>query len=491
MNPVLTRLLAQRAEQVKFIETLMERVESEERDLVEAERSNLTAAKERIKQLDDQIEPLEEFEKIASAHRAANPVIPARTPDPEDRGADSGREQRLGVRDREVKYATAGHFIVDKIRALGYEGEQVPPDPDAQQRVRAALQTRDIQSRAVATTTTTETPGVLPSPIIGDILTDLDGSRPFINSLGPVQPLAGIPGKTFNRPKVSQHTKTGAQGAELTEVQTRQFKIDGIPFTKQTFGGELEVSRQDIDWTSPSAWNALLTDLQLEYGADTDDAASAAFAAAVTQSTSQMAGSAITDWITALYQAAVIAATSNGTKRPSTLRMPNHVWVSLDMWAQIGATIDAARSTNASNMNPGTASPSDFQTGDIAQLGRTMAPGFPAGTVIVGRTSLYEFYEERIGLLQAIQPKILGIDIAYGGYAAYGALDATAFSKVKIAAPPAWQATHAYALNDKVTLSGGAVLNASTPGTSGATAPTPPAVGGTVTDGSVTWTRIS
>lgn len=55
----------------------------------------------------------------------------------------------------------------------------------------------------------------------------------------------------------------------------------------------------------------------------------------------------------------------------------------------------------------------------------------------------------------------------------------------------AWEATTAYALNDRVTLTGGAVLQATTAGTSGTTAPTPPAVGATVTDGTVTWTRQS
>lgn len=55
---------------------------------------------------------------------------------------------------------------------------------------------------------------------------------------------------------------------------------------------------------------------------------------------------------------------------------------------------------------------------------------------------------------------------------------------------PAWAATTAYALNDEVTNSG-AVLKATTAGTSGSTAPVNPAVGSTVTDGTVTWTRQS
>lgn len=57
---------------------------------------------------------------------------------------------------------------------------------------------------------------------------------------------------------------------------------------------------------------------------------------------------------------------------------------------------------------------------------------------------------------------------------------------------PLWKASTAYALGDFVTLSGGAVLEATTAGTSGTVEPVAPAeVGGTVVDGGVTWTRRS
>lgn len=418
-NPVLTRLLTQRDEQVQFINKLLEQVETEGRDLVDAERSNLEASKQRIAELDEQIKPLEDFDKVAAAHRAAKPAAPST--DVEDRAAGGG--ERLGVRDRQTVYRTAGEFVVDKIRALGYPGEQVAPDVDALQRVQSAMQSRAIQNQ-----TTAETPGLLPEPIIGTINTELDGSRPFVSSIG-VKPLAGIPGKTFSRPHVTQHTLTGPQSAEKGELPSRQFKVEGIPFTKGTYGGALNVSRQEIDWTSPAAWDALITDLQLEYGADTEDAAAAAFGTAVTQTVERSADT-IAGWVAALYDAAVIACTANNTRRATALRLPNHIWVSLDMWAAIGTIVDAARATNASNLNPGTGSPTDLQAGDILSVARTMAPGLPTGTVIVGRTDLTEFYEERIGLLQAVEPKILGVEVAYGGYAAFGQLDPTAFCKV-------------------------------------------------------------
>ncbi len=58
------------------------------------------------------------------------------------------------------------------------------------------------------------------------------------------------------------------------------------------------------------------------------------------------------------------------------------------------------------------------------------------------------------------------------------------------AAAGTWEATTAYAVGARVKLASGIVLQATTAGTSGSTAPTAPgAVGGTVTDGTVVWTR--
>ena len=55
----------------------------------------------------------------------------------------------------------------------------------------------------------------------------------------------------------------------------------------------------------------------------------------------------------------------------------------------------------------------------------------------------------------------------------------------------AWEATTAYSLGDEVVLTGDEVLECTVAGTSGSTEPTAPAtVGGTVTDGTVTWQRV-
>ncbi|PKQ20181.1 MAG: phage major capsid protein [Actinobacteria bacterium HGW-Actinobacteria-6] len=436
MNPVLASLLAQRAEQTTYADQLLSRISEENRDMVDAERSNLNATRERIAQLDEQISDLEAFEATRAAHQESSATALANVRATHGGSTPPAGGQSLGVtaRDRAVEYRSPGHFVVDYLRARGDESQNRLPDADAAQRVASALGRAANDVPAGNLVTTADHAGLLPEPIIGAILTQLDGSRPFLSSIG-IKPLDVVPGKTFERPKVVQSTSVAEQTAELGELTFGDFKVDGVSFTKKVFGGALRVSRQDIDWTSPAAWNALIEDLQFEYAEETEDIVAAAFATGVTQSQEIAAADVekLPAWIKALYLAATKAATAGGTKRARARRLPNIIWTSIDMWAQLGAVIDAVRAENNSQISAGTSSVMNFM-GSILDAPRVMVPGFESGTMIVGRKEQFEFYEERIGLLSAITPVNLGVQVAYGGYGAWGNMDATAFSKVEIAA---------------------------------------------------------
>ena len=431
-NPVLARLREKRQTLIDSMQHLLETVETEERDLVDAERQILDETRASITALNAQIEPLADFEALRDAHAETGshlrPTVPAR---------GDADPTPLGAATRQHKYPSAGHFVVDYLRATGQRTAQgeIPRDPDARQRVESSLgRPLTGEERAVAHQTTTGLPGLLPEPIVGEILTDLDESRPFVTSVG-VQPLDQIPGKTYSRPIVTQHSQVGLQATEKTELASRALVIGSVEFDKRTFGGVINVSRQSIDWTSPEAWNTLITDLQMVYGETTEDWAAGIMGAGVPVAHAveiETADAAEVDaWIAALYEAAVIAATANNTKRARARRLPNTIWTSVDMWGSLGAVLDAAKIT-ATN-SPGEATPTAF-SGSLLEVPRIVAPGLPAGTMIVGNSRLFEFREERIGLLSAIEPAVLGIEVAYGGYAAAGFLDATAFAKITVEA---------------------------------------------------------
>jgi HK97 family phage major capsid protein len=403
MNPVLEAKLAERAEQIATMDALLSQVD--DRDLVDAERSLLEASKERIGRLDDQIKPLEDYERLRAEHGATTAAL-ARIPVPaEPRRADGG--------ERRMEYSSAGAFLVDYIKARGLMDRGII-DTAAEARI-----------RAVADQKTTDTGGILPTPIVGQVVNLIDPSRPFISSIG-AKPLGGIPGTTFTRPKITQHTTVGVQTAgagEKTQLSSQKMTVTSVSFTKATYGGTVDISRQDIDWTSPSAWDILVRDLAQVYAVATETAASAAFKAAATATPVVVATNDLKGWTLALYTAAMHSYQSG-------FMMPDRIWCSLDVWAALGSLVDVSRNVvnPAGNLDEaaGTSTLADFR-GDVLGLPRVVCPTFAPGTCVVGPSSLYEVYEEVVGLLSVVEPSILGVQVAYGGYLTWGTLAAGAF----------------------------------------------------------------
>jgi hypothetical protein len=415
--PTLDRLQEQRQEQVDFVDHLLSQVDAGEgRDLVPAERANLDAARQRLAELDEQIKPLAEFEAMRESA-----VLPAGP-----RG--SGRVRPVGGPSNQLPvYSSAGTFIIDYLSTLSHKngelanifGERADA---ATARVRA-MREADAFQRA-ANQITTDTPGILPVPVVGPVLNTIDASRPLITSLGP-KSLTGIPGTQFSRPHITQHATAGKQSAEKTALPSQPMKIDPIQFAKETFGGSVNISRQDIDWTSPTAWDILVQDLADAYAVATEEATTAKFAAAanmngpITVASNDLAG-----WAAALYEAAALVYQGCG-------RLPDRLWVALDVWSKVGPVVDTAKLVfpGAADGGSGESSLRRFE-GNMFELDRVVVPSLPDGTAIVGSSAMAEFYEERIGLLSAVEPSILGVEVAYGGYTAFGFLEQDGFTKL-------------------------------------------------------------
>jgi hypothetical protein len=164
----------------------------------------------------------------------------------------------------------------------------------------------------------------------------------------------------------------------------------------------------------------------------------AAFKLAATGTAVAVEDASLAAWAEALYTAAA-QSYSGGRK------MPDRVWVSLDVWAALGALTDVARLVMPPASGAGEAELASFR-GDVIGLPRIVVPTFASGTCIIGPSTLYEVYEEVIGLLSVIEPSILGVEVAYGGYVAWGTLEGSAF--VPLTPPAGMRAV------DPVSLSG-------------------------------------
>ncbi len=426
---VLQRLLDERAQLVETIENVLAQVEG--RDLTDAEQAVLQRTKERIAELDAQIKPLEDYEAVRDAHRDSRVDIAPAAPVHNGRVTTPAEPRRLDGPERSSLYRSAGHFVVDYLRAHGMM-QRGMPDADAMARV--------IAARAVDNQTTADTPGILPTPIVGTVVNLIDANRPFISSLGGAKPMSGIPGTTFTRPKITQHVQVGAQAGEKTQLPSRRMTISPVSFAKGTYGGTVDISRQDIDWTDPNAWDILIQDLADVYAIQTETAAAGAFKTAATAAPVVVATNDLKGWTVALYTAAMHSYQGG-------LKMPDRIWCSLDVWAALGSLVDVARvvlppdsavgGDAMDSMDIGGSGLSTFR-GDMLGVPRIVVPTFPAGTCVVGPSTLFEVYEEVIGLLSVIEPSILGVQVAYGGYVANGTLAAPAFIPLT---PPAGMPT--------------------------------------------------
>ena len=437
----LDRMRDERRACVEFVERTLDGVEQRSTpekpaDLSETEKESLVRQRARIAELDAQIKPLEDFEALRAADTET--VQRYRPTGPGVGGQTGATPAGARTEPRAHQYRTRGEIIVDVIaqRTGTYEadGTKITVTDQVREAARERLQgagviypgaPEDYVQRAVSNEITSDVPGLLPKPIVGAVDNDLDAARPFISSIG-AKDMAGIAGKTFTRPIITQHTQVSKQTAEKGELSSRKLTVGGVDFTKETHGGVIDVARQVMDWTSPSAWDALLADLQDEYAIDTETAATTAFAAAVTQTVPNPTSEDPKGWAGALYAAAALAYRGSG-------RLPDAMWVSLDQWQRMGVAVDAQKLMLRTDDKTGTSSPTSFE-GAVMDLPRIVVPSFPDRTVIVGVKGKTEFYEQKVGFLTAVEPRLLGVELAYGGYVAFGTLRPAAFAKLSIPA---------------------------------------------------------
>lgn len=277
---------------------------------------------------------------------------------------------------------------------------------------------------ALAEQVISENPGIVPEPVIGPIVDTLLASRPLVSAL----PVVQMPnsGKTYTRPKVTQHTNIGAQAAELDELVSRLMKIDPITVTKNTYGGALRLSVQDRDFTDPAILNLLVQDMIKMYAKQTDAKACADLVAAVTQTETLANGAAADVVIAAIYGAAeqVVAGVNE---------LPDTIFASVDQWSRLGSLVDTTKRqifpSLAPNNAAGTLNAGSF-SGNPLNLNLVVDANLAPGTLIVGRSEYFEVHEQRGGQLSVDVPSILATDLAFYGYFATVALESDAFVKL-------------------------------------------------------------
>lgn len=269
---------------------------------------------------------------------------------------------------------------------------------------------------------TTDTPGVLPTPIVGPVYNNFVGNRPVVDAIGVKAMPAG--GKVFVRPEVTTHTSIAVQSAENAALQSGTFVVSSNNVTKGAYGGYVTVSEQDLDWTDPAILGLLLDDMSRIYANATDNVAADALLAGCSQTAVLTDPTSPSEWVSDIYDAAsTILTNSNGG-------YATHLFLAPNMWAALGKLVDSSGRPlfpQAGPMNAYGAVSPVANGGNAWGLQVVVDRNFAADTVIVGDPSGFEIFEQQKGAISQDNASTISRTIAFRGYFATLMIDATKF----------------------------------------------------------------
>ena len=304
--------------------------------------------------------------------------------------------------------------------------------PSAAEWIAAAVEGGDTWHRmnemvraAAPDVVTTDTPGILPTPIVGPTYNNFVGRRPVVDAIGAKAMPGG--GKVFIRPEVTTHTSMAVQSAENAALQAGTFVVSSNQVTKGTYGGYVTISEQDLDWTDPAVLNLVLDDMGRIYANTTDNVAADALLAGQTQTQVLTDPTSASEWVSDIYAAAsTILSNSNGG-------YATHLFLAPNMWAALGKLVDSTGRPlfpQAGPMNAfGSVSPV-AGSGNAFGLTVVVDRNFAADTVIIGDPTGFEIFEQQKGAISVEVPSTLSRTIAWRGYFATLMIDPTKFVSI-------------------------------------------------------------
>jgi hypothetical protein len=277
---------------------------------------------------------------------------------------------------------------------------------------------------------TTDTPGLLPTPIISPVYNNFIGRRPVVDAVGVRALPAG--GKVFIRPEVTTHTTIGASISEQSPSQGTLVVFNN-QVTKQIFGGYVNISEADIDWSDPAILSVVLDDMGRIYANATDNYAADTLVAGATV-TRNFSGASFADpsywtgWVGGA--ASTILSSSNGN-------LPGHLFVSADIWEGLLALSDTTKRPLFPQVGPMNAVGDlgvNQYGGNAFGLSVVVDRNFASGTMVIGDATGYELFEQQKGAISIDSPSTLSRTLAFRGYFAALMIDSTKFVKAAFVA---------------------------------------------------------
>ena len=312
---------------------------------------------------------------------------------------------------REFKMPTAAEYMV----AMNAGGDTFA-NVNAAYKAAVRKQQSALQA-AAGDILTSDTPGLLPVPVLGPLFQDLNFVRPVVSAFG-ARAMPNTPSKTFTRPTITTHTSTATQ-TEGSAVSATTMVIAANTVTKTTVAGQVTITQQDMDFTDPASMNLILNDLAGEYLIKTDDVAADALVSGKTASGSTWTVTADnpSSLISSLYDAArEIAEDSN--------YFPTHLCVSPDVWEKLGSQLDGSKRPVLGYVTDGIMGQNSigkvggmgYNNMNVMGLQLVVDNNFASGTMLVVYAPGFEIYEAQQGILSVANPSTLSRTFSYYGY---------------------------------------------------------------------------
>jgi HK97 family phage major capsid protein len=386
-DAMVNRLEKEIAERNSFIEGAVANAQDAERDLSSNETELITEARKRIEVAEQQLETLD-------AARDSSMRARKRTDDLQKAYA----EQRYQVDKGDVEYRSAGQWAKDVY--LATQGNR-----EAQQRL-------EFATRAAEHIKTSDVAGIIPDPIIGEVINFIDATRPIVSAIG----TSPIVSATWHRPVVSQHTAVALQGTageaadEKTELTSQKLTITDLDGSAKTLGGYVNVSRQTIDF-GPGL-DFVIDDLAAQYAILTENMAADALEATGTAAVGY--GTAGSETALSVAQAVweavgTVFGVTKGRGRLILAVAPDRLGVFGPLFAPVNPQNAQSPGFTAANFGSGV-------MGNISGVDVVVSAGLTAGDAILFSTAALELFEQRVGMLSVTEPSVLGTQVAYAGY---------------------------------------------------------------------------
>jgi hypothetical protein len=292
---------------------------------------------------------------------------------------------------------------------------------------RDAARRNQTAIEAVSQDLTSDTPGLLPVPVLGPVFQNYNFLRPTVSAFG-TRAMPNGSGISFTRPSITTPTAAGKQTTQGTAVTSQTMVLAANTVTRQTVAGSIQIAQQTVDFTDPAAMNVILNDLAGQYLKQTDDIA-------IDYIVSQKQASGFTWTVTAGDATSLMNAIYGCAENisSSTNLFPTHLVVSPNVWAKLGAQLDSSKRPLFPAIGaPGLIGHNTLGAGNATSWSGMNPLGLEivvdgnaaSNTMLVVHGPAIELYESQQGMRSVEVPDLLARTLSYYGYFATFVQDA-------------------------------------------------------------------